>query len=1159
MELISADSERSVVGLNGSSRSLFTALLNFQYPSIPILVVVPTEKDAEIFGEDLRPFLGSKTTNHAGESPLRVFSTHETEPYDRFSPEILTTASRMEVLHKLLSWTNAPEIAGPIVVTSITALSLKVPERKTLDRFTETLHVGDYVDRDELVFKLVSTGYTRQTAVEDMGELSVRGGIVDIFPPHRRKPIRLEFYGDELESIREMDPSSQRSELSIRTVTISPAREILFNRETIVHRGEEIRKLGDSLNVSQNNTNKFIDSLLRGHLPAGAESLASLIQPKMETFFDYFPSSAQVLWVNSLESETHLEEFYQQISENYETAKNSLRLIAEPQSIFLEKDQLLELLRKYNPIILDPLGISKAQRISLDLKCETHEELSLALRVSRKLDSALTPLVKSIKEWNSKGFKVVLSSGSLSGASRLANLLRNYDIDIEPIRESAPYYDWGKENLEIRVAAISTGFVFTEMRLVVVTEEELFGIRQKTKRISTEFSQNDGSELKDLKSGEFLVHPEHGIGVYRGLVSLTLGTNKGEFLRLEYQDGDRLFVPAHRLGAIQKYLGSESQTPKLDRLGGITWEKTKRSVKTSVLRLAKDLLKLQAQRKVAQGFQFSERDSFQDNFDARFEFEETSDQARAIEETLNDMSIAQPMDRLICGDVGYGKTEVALRAAFRAVMDGKQVAILVPTTLLCQQHIRTFEKRFSDYPIRIESLSRFRTGKENKYTIEGLISGNVDIVVGTHRLLQKDIQFRDLGLVIIDEEHRFGVTHKEKFKDLRSSIDVLTLTATPIPRTLQMGLTGIRDLSVINTAPPKRLAVRTQISRFDPGMVREIILREIKRGGQIFYVHNRVQSIESVGLFISKLVPEARVIIAHGKMREGALENEMRKFDEGEGDILLCTTIIESGLDLPNVNTIIVDRAHAMGLAQLYQLRGRVGRSDRPAFAYFLVPEEETLTSDATRRLGAFRQLDHLGGGFRLAQIDLEIRGAGNLLGPEQSGNLGAVGFETYNGLLEEAVSELRGEEIKTTSDTEIRIPISIRIPEEYVPDINDRLVLYKRISSANNEHEIDQFNDELMDRFGPIPEETKNLERIMRLKLRAQEIGISNLEWINGQIIISADISNKFDSNRILKRIQDPKDLLSIDRDQRLCYPTSLLQGEEMFQKTSKLIDSLR
>ena len=440
-----------------------------------------------------------------------------------------------------------------------------------------------------------------------------------------------------------------------------------------------------------------------------------------------------------------------------------------------------------------------------------------------------------------------------------------------------------------------------------------------------------------------------------------------------------------------------------------------------------------------------------------------------------------------------------------------------------------------------------------------MISGNVDIVVGTHRLLQKDIQFRDLGLVIIDEEHRFGVTHKEKFKDLRSSIDVLTLTATPIPRTLQMGLTGIRELSVINTAPPKRLADRTQISRFDPGMVREIILREIKRGGQIFYVHNRVQSIESVGLFISKLVPEARVIIAHGKMREGALENEMRKFDEGEGDILLCTTIIESGLDLPNVNTIIVDRAHAMGLAQLYQLRGRVGRSDRPAFAYFLVPEEETLTSDATRRLGAFRQLDHLGGGFRLAQIDLEIRGAGNLLGPEQSGNLGAVGFETYNGLLEEAVSELRGEEIKTTSDTEIRIPISIRIPEEYVPDINDRLVLYKRISSANNEHEIDQFNDELMDRFGPIPEETKNLERIMRLKLRAQEIGISNLEWINGQIIISADISNKFDSNRILKRIQDPKDLLSIDRDQRLCYPTSLLQGEEMFQKTSKLIDSLR
>lgn len=1158
LDLVGVDVTSSVVGLRGSTQSLFAAILNLQFPSVPLLVIVPTEKEAEIFGEDLRQFCGSRNPGETAKTSCRLFPRHETEPYDRFSPQILTTATRMEALHQLSIGLVEPAVPAQVVITCISALSLRVPDRTALNQHTENINVGEFRDRDELVLKFVSTGYSRQSAVEEVGEFSVRGGIVDIFPPYRRKPIRIEFFGDEIESIREMDPSSQRSEVSIDSVVIPPARELLFTRDTIVACGNKIRELGDALGVPQSTTDESIDSLLRGHVPPGGESLASLIQSSMQSFFDYLPESTRIVWIDPSESERQLTDFDQQIDENYEAAKTSLRLIDTPGALFIRKHKLLEKIRERQPIVLDQLGVNTNSDISLNLDCSTHEELSLALKISRKTEQALTPLIESIKRWNSDGLRVVLSSESLSGASRLAKLLSNYDIDIKPILDNKPYDTWSPEGLEVRVVRLSSGFILPEINLVVITEDELFGTQQKSKRNHLAFSRDDGSELETLKSGDFLVHPEHGIGIYRGLVSLALRGNKGEFLRLEYEGGDRLFVPAQRLGSVQKYLGSDSQKPKLDKLGGITWEKTKRSVKKSVLKLAKELLELQAKRELTRGFKFSQRDSLQDSFDAGFGYEETPDQAKAIEDTLNDMSSSKPMDRLICGDVGYGKTEIALRAAFRAVMDGKQVAILVPTTLLCQQHLLTFRKRFEDYPVTINSLSRFHTPKQNNSTLDALVNGNLDIAIGTHRLLQKDIKFRNLGLVIIDEEHRFGVSHKEKFKDLRTSVDVLTLTATPIPRTLQMGLTGIRDLSVISTAPLDRLAVRTQILRFEATIVRNVILREIKRGGQVFYVHNRVHSIDSVGEFLRRLVPEARLITAHGQMREQELEREMLRFSSEDGDILLCTTIIESGLDLPNVNTIIVDRAHTMGLAQLYQLRGRVGRSERAAFAYFLVPGEEGITSEATRRLGAFRQLDTLGGGFRLAQIDLEIRGAGNILGSEQSGNLGAVGFETYNGLLEEAVNELRGEPSTMKLDAEIRIPIAVQIPETYIPNVNDRLVLYKKVSSAVTEDEVENFHDELLDRFGPIPEDTVNLERMMLLRLKAQKAGISVLEWVEGKFRVSVETPNSLNSHLIVKRIQDPHDQLFLDREQRICYPSPLLSGEEMFRKASALIESL-
>jgi transcription-repair coupling factor (superfamily II helicase) len=703
---------------------------------------------------------------------------------------------------------------------------------------------------------------------------------------------------------------------------------------------------------------------------------------------------------------------------------------------------------------------------------------------------------------------------------------------------------------------LSAGFVLRDEGLVAVTEEELFGPREPRRR-ATSFREAAALDaLGEIAPGDLLVHAEHGIGIYRGLVILEVGRIREEMLRLEYADGDRLFVPAHRLNLVQRYVGGDGPQPELDKLGGVTWERTKSGVRRRVRDMAKELLAVHAARELQPGHSFPPRDRALEEFEAAFPYEETPDQLAAVEDVLADLARPRPMDRLVCGDVGYGKTEVAARAVHQVVMAGKQAAVLVPTTVLCQQHLETFRRRFEGLAVTIESLSRFSTPKQARAVRDGLASGRVDLVIGTHALLQKDLVFKDLGLLVVDEEHRFGVAHKERIKKLKETVDVVTLTATPIPRTLQMAFAGLRDLSVIQTPPPDRIAVRTQVCRFDEGLIREAILREVRRGGQVYFVHNRVRTIGAVAELLQKSVPEVRVVVAHGQMGERELEDKMIAFVRGDFDVLLCTTIIESGLDLPRVNTILIDRADALGLAQLYQLRGRVGRSRHRAYAYLLIPDQ-SLTADATRRLEAIQDLSALGSGFRLASMDLEIRGAGNLLGAEQHGNLAAVGFDTYLELLEQAIDALRGETPAPEVDPEIRLPIPARLPEEYVADVRQRLVLYKRLAGAPDAESVDRLRDELLDRFGPLPSEALNLLGVIRLKVAARALGIASIALDGGDLVLAASSASRVDPARLVALVRSRGEVQVLP-DHRVRAPAPDRSVEGLLARAHWLIGEL-
>lgn len=1152
-----------LTGLRGASNRVAASHLIRAHADRVVIHVTPHSRAADAAIVALRGFLGERD----GESRIRSFPRHDTLPFDRFSPQPFLVNQRMEVLHRLdqtlRNEASGPQEPPPIIVAPRSALALRVPSRELLHRSTHRLCVGESLDRDLLVARLAGLGYQRMALVEEPGEVAARGDIIDVFPPQLATPLRIELWGDEIDSIRSFDPASQRSQSKCSTALLPPPRELLFDRDGVIERSQAIRDLAEEQGVPATEVDEIVGSLLRGHVPPGTEALAPLIQPDMESFFDYLPANALVIVEEPEEGQARFEQVFDEITSNHAAARGE-RLTVPLQDLLLHPEAIDAALDERDPVRLERLDIVEAAGDSGRhlVDTQTQEELRRELATTRSHDHALAPLVERCQRWLGQRWRVVLACSSLSSAERLKSLLDEYELEGQVATDPRPVWHWSLPGrLEFRVIEISEGFVWEEQGLAVVTDEEIFGIRER-RRARTgwrEGQQLDG--IAQLAPGDFLVHHDHGIGIYRGLMELAAGGTSSELLSIEYLGGDKLFLPVDRLSRVQRYGAADGVKPRIDKLGGETWEKIKGRVKASLRNMAGELLSLHAARQLAPGFAFGARDVPMEEFEAAFAYEETPDQMAAIDDVLGDMQQDKPMDRLVCGDVGYGKTEVAIRGALRAALDGKQVVILTPTTVLCQQHYENFRERFQDHPIRIDMLSRFCTPKESKATLEGLASGQVDIVIATHRVLQKNIQFRDLGLLVVDEEQRFGVAHKERIKKLKKTVDVLTLTATPIPRTLQMAFTGIRDLSVIETPPVDRLAIRTQVCKFDEGLIREAILREIRRGGQVFFLHNRVRTIDAMQEMLTRIVPEVRIMVAHGQMKERVLEDRIHAFLRKEADVMLCTTIIESGIDMPNVNTIVVNRADALGLAQLYQLRGRVGRSKRRAYAYLLVPTQVgALSSDAQKRLEAIQDLSELGAGFRLANLDLEIRGAGDLLGSEQSGNLRSVGYETYMEMLDETMEELRGQAHEEWIDPEIKLPVVGRLPEAYVPDVSQRLVLYKRLSNARDESEVALIRDELLDRFGRMPTEAENLLEVIRLKILARRLGILRIETQRGELVLQVANQSKIDADRLVQLLTHARAGIRVTPDQRLVAKAPGPEGgaPALFDATRSLLAQL-
>jgi transcription-repair coupling factor (superfamily II helicase) len=1156
-------------GLRGAARAIATAQLVRAHEDRPVLVLVPTAKEGDAFHADLRAALGESDE----EGRVRSLPRYDTQPYERFSPQPFVVAQRMEVLYR---WLQASEVeqhtrrsgarltAGPepapVVVAPWTALALRVPSRELVRTRSVHVEVGQTIDRDALIETLLSAGYTRMPIVEERGELAVRGGILDLYPPHRVHPVRIELFGDEIESIREFDAASQRSQRPLGSAVAPPPRELLVDRSLLIDRADALRELGDELRVEPRVVDDLVDALLRGHLPPGAEALAPLLLRGTEQVLDFVPDDTLVV-VDDLEAgRARLVRYAEEGYENFELARESGRLVLPPDRLALDPEALLADVAARQPVHLERHDFESPGAEVYDLATATQEKLRLELVQTRTSETALGPLVDQIDVWREERQRIVLAAPSLSHAERLRALLSDYGVDARSSNDPRPAWRWSSPGrVEVRAMPLSSGFSLPLEGLVVVTEDEIFGHREKKRRAASRWPDGASVEaLGQLSLGDYLVHSEHGIGIYRGLVELQLRGGSGEYLRIEYAEEARLFLPVHRLNLVQRYAGSDGHVPRIDKLGGLTWEKAKRKVKRALRNMAQELLSVHAAREVASGFGFSPRDRTLEELEASFPFDETPDQLAAIEDSLADMQREKPMDRIVCGDVGYGKTEVAVRAAFRAAMDGKQVAVLVPTTVLCAQHEETFRERFEGYPIRVEALSRFRSAKEFREVLLGLAEGTVDVVIGTHRLLQKSVRFRDLGLLVVDEEHRFGVTHKERIKQLKKSVDVLTLTATPIPRTLQLAFTGLRDLSVIDTPPADRMAIRTQVCRYSEEIVREAILREMRRGGQVYFVHNRVQTIGSMQEMLARVVPEAKIVVGHGQMPERELEKKMLAFMHGEADVLLCTTIIESGLDIPRANTILINRAEALGLAQLYQLRGRVGRSSHRAYAYLMVRSLDHLTADARKRLDAIQDLTELGSGFRLANMDLEIRGAGNLLGAEQSGHLASVGYETYMEMLEETMDELRGQPHAIEVDPEIRLPVAARLPEEYVNTVSQRLVLYKRLASCREDDEIDRLRDEIIDRYGPLPADAGNLLEVIRLKAHARRLGVAAVDLSDGELVLTAAESSRVDPERLMSLLTQAGSGLRVTPGHKIYAPIPSREPKELFESARRLLVNL-
>ena len=1077
-----------VMGLKGAASVLMLREAAMRLAR-PIVAIASRPNEAEALAGELAFFLDEPRESDAAARRVHHLPAWEIKPFAHLSPPPDVQAAQIAAMVAMM---RQP---APIVIASVEALMMRTIPRAVLNGSIVRVAPGDRLDLEGLVDALVSAGYQRLPQTEEPGDFSVRGGIVDVFSPLHGDPLRIELEDDLVTSIRRFDRATQRSAGAAQEAVIVRTRFVAPTslREPRVVAAVAVR--GADLGMVRKELAEMEETIANGLLFPGAELLMPYVyEAPLEPVFSYLPADALLWLIDPGRIVAEAQRYAERIAAEAAAAAEKHSFHPEPSSLFLGAEEFENEIAARTAVEIGSLVTVAPPREGWAEPVEVKSQAGLRL-ASMELSGgrsapSFEPLANQLKEVQRGQGRALMIVEGPHQVARLRRHLEAYDIEVNTECKSfGRLLEWPDYRPAIMEGEISAGTILQSDGIYIYCEEELFG-EPRVRRRSRPTPKGAVLDLEQLKPDDLVVHIDHGIGRFRGLRHMKVADVEGDFLNLEYAGSDTMYVPVERINLVQRYIGGDGDEPKLDRLGSGSWEKVKRRTKQAVLAMASELLEIYAAREVLEGHAFTIPSEYQE-FADRFEFEETPDQQAAIDDVIRDLTRPKPMDRLICGDAGFGKTEVALRAAFVAVMDGRQVAVLVPTTVLAEQHFYTFQKRFKDYPVRIEMVSRFRTAKQNRQVIEDLAAGKVDIVIGTHRLLQDGVNFPRLGLLIIDEEHRFGVADKERLKKLRKLVAALTLTATPIPRTLHMAMLGIRDLSVIQTPPPDRQIIRTFVAHFDDDLIREVILRELNRGGQVFFVHNRVENIDYMARHLKTLIPEAKVAVAHGQLKERQLEDVMREFVENRVNVLVCSAIIESGLDIPNANTMIINRADHFGLAQLYQLRGRVGRSRQKAYAYLLIPGEHIITRDAKRRIDALRELveGESGGGFKLAMADLEHRGAGNLLGREQSGEIAAVGFELYTEMMEQAIAELRGEQRRPEFEPELKLGIPAYIPDVYVPDENERLVLYRRFGRANTEQDLFDLRDEMRDRFGPVPTLVENLVASMNLRRRMKEM----------------------------------------------------------------------
>lgn len=1127
--------------LQGAALPLAITQLLTQQPGV-YLLLVPDTPSALRLEQELGVF------NKHSNCPLLSLPDWETLPYDVFSPHQDIISQRLKTLHQL------PTLKQGLVIVPVSTLLLRLCHPDYLAQYSFLIAKGQQVDLAALKRRLVEVGYRAVEQVMEHGEFSVRGSIVDLYPMGASTPYRIDFFDDEVDGIRTFDPDNQRSLAQVDAIELLPAHEFPTDNAAI----ERFRLAYRARFNARTEKESLYQQVSQGMLPAGIEYYLPLFTEKTASLFDYLPTHCRCLLLGDIQHSA--DKFWHELKRRYDDrAIDLLRPILPPAELYLSVDQLFAGIKGYSRIRLSQAELSpKAGQGNLALA--TLPDLSVNHQLSNPLQ-ALQQFILQLKQQRGRAVFFVESEGRRES---LLQLLHKAGMHISQFANLTAF-EQSDADVGIVIGALEQGaWLLEPTPLALISENELFGqkISQRRRRKRSQQISSDTviRNLAELNIGQPVVHLQHGIGRYQGLQLLDAGGISAEFVTIEYALSSKLYVPVSSLHLLSRYSGSDAEHAPLHKLGNDTWDKSRRKAAEKVRDVAAELLDVYAQRAAHQGYAFKLDEEQYLAFADSFPFEETADQQDAIDAVLRDMQSPQPMDRLVCGDVGFGKTEVAMRAAFVAVNDGKQVAILVPTTLLAQQHYENFKDRFANWPVRVEVLSRFVSAKAQKTILDDAQNGKVDILIGTHKLLQDDIRLKDLGLLIVDEEHRFGVRQKEKIKALRANIDILTLTATPIPRTLNMSMSGMRDLSIIATPPARRLAVKTFVREYEVGLIREAVMREILRGGQVYFLHNDVATIEKTAADLAELLPEAIIGIAHGQMRERELEQIMADFYHQRFNVLLCSTIIETGIDVPTANTIIINRADNFGLAQLHQLRGRVGRSHHQAYAYLLTPPPKRLTKDAEKRLEAIASLEDLGAGFALATHDLEIRGAGELLGDEQSGQIESVGFSLYMDMLEQAVQALKnGREpsldAMLSQQTEIELRIPALLPDSYIPDVNLRLSCYKKLASARSVEELDEVQVELIDRFGLLPDAAKNLVAITEFKLQAEQLGIKRIEANSKGGMVEFGEKTAVSPAYIIELIQKQSRVFKLEGGQKLRFAIASNDGSERLSLIANML----